>query len=88
LTGRWDGAQLFVLPQAVDLFAYDTTKIVECDPKLEQHYQAMESRWEPDAPWPDLPPANPESRSKHALTLNARAQIARVMGVDLVAVMG
>ena len=30
----------------------------------------------------------PDSRSKHALTLNARAQIARVIGVDLVAVMG
>jgi transposase len=88
LTGTWDDAQLFVLQQAVDLFDYYTTKVVECDTKLEQQYKAMESRWEPDAPLPDLPAAKPESRSKNALTFNARAQIARVIGVDLVAVMG
>jgi transposase len=88
LTGTWDDAQLFVLHQAVDLFDYFTTKIVECDTKLEQQYKAMESRWEPDAPLPDLPPAKPESKSKNALTFNARAQIARVIGSDLVAVMG
>src|SRR3954451_3659950 len=88
LTGTWDDAQLFVLQQAVDLFDYYTTKIVVCDTKLEQQYQAMESRWEPDAPLPDLPPAKPDSKSKNALPFNARAQIARVIGVDLVAVMG
>jgi transposase len=48
----------------------------------------MQSRWEPDAPLPDLPPAKPDSKSKNALTFNARAQMARVIGVDLVAVMG
>jgi hypothetical protein len=37
---------------------------------------------------PDLPPAKKDSRSKNALSFNARAQIARVVGVDLVAVMG
>ena len=88
LTGTWDDAQLFVLQQAVDLFDYYTTKIAECDTKLEQQYQTMESRGEPNAPLPDLPPAKPESKSKNALTFNARAQIARVIGVDLVAVMG
>jgi transposase len=88
LTGTWDDAQLFVLPQAVDRFDYYTTKLIECDTKLEQQYQAMESRGEPDAPLPDLPPAKLDSKSKHALTFNARAPIARVIGVDLVAVMG
>jgi len=88
LTGTWDDAQLFVLHQAVDLFDYYTAKIAECDTKLEQQYQAMESRWERDAPLPELPPAKPDSKSKNALTFNARAQIARVIGVDLVAVMG
>jgi transposase len=48
----------------------------------------MESRWERDAPLPDLPPAKPDSKSKKAMTFHARAQIARVIGVDLVAVMG
>jgi transposase len=88
LTGTWDDAQLLVLQQAVDLFEYYTSKIVECDTKLEQQYKAMESRWEPDAPVPDLPPAKAESKSKNALTFNARAQIAGVIGVDLVAVIG
>jgi transposase len=88
LTGTWDDAHLFVLQQAVDLFDYYTTKIVACDTQLERQYQAMDSRWEVDAPLPDLPPAKPESKSKNALTFNARAQIARVIGVDLVAVMG
>ncbi len=55
---------------------------------LEQQYQTMESRWEPDAPLPDLPPAKPSSKSKNELSFNARSQMARVIGVDLVAVMG
>jgi transposase len=88
LTGRWDEAQLFVLKQAVALFDYYTIKIGECDIEVEQHYKSMESRWQPEAPLPDLPPAKADSKSKNALTFNARAQIARVIGVDLVAVMG
>ncbi len=88
LTGTWDDAQLFILTQSVDVFDYYTTKLIACDAQLEQQYQAMESRWEPDAPLPDLPPAKGESKSKNAMAFNARAQIARVIGVDLVAVMG
>jgi hypothetical protein len=88
LTGTWDDAQLFVLEQALEIFDYYSIKIAACDAKLEQQYQAMESGAEKDAPLPDLPPAKPDSKSKNALTFNARAQIARVIGVDLVAVMG
>jgi transposase len=69
------------------VFDYYTTKIVESDAQLEQQYQAMESRWAKDAPLPDLPPAKGESKSKNAMTFNARAQMARVIGVDLVAAM-
>src|SRR4029453_4839912 len=88
LSGKWDDAQLFILKKSVDLFDYFTTKIVDCDRQMEQHYQAMESRHEKDAPLPDLPPAKGESKSKNAMSFNARAQIARVIGVDLVAAMG
>ena len=88
LTGTWDDTQIFILTQSVDLFDYYTTKIEACDAHLEQQYQAMQSRWEKDAPLPDLPPAKGESKSKNAMTFNARAQIARVIGVDLVSVMG
>ncbi|MDP9314020.1 MAG: IS110 family transposase [Chloroflexota bacterium] len=88
LTGTWDDAQLFILKQSVELFDYYTTKLIDCDTQLEQQYQAMESRWEKDAPLPDLPPAKGESKSKNAMTFNARAHMARVLGVDLVAAMG
>jgi hypothetical protein len=77
VTGTWDDAQFFVLQQAVALFDYYTTKITECDTKLEQQYQAMEARCEKDAPLPDLPPAKPDSKSKNALRFNARAERAR-----------
>src|SRR5215212_678017 len=88
LTGKWDDAQLFILKQSVELFDYYTSKMSECDAQLERQYQAMESRSEKDAPLPDLPPAKGDSNSKNAMSFNARAQIARVIGVDLVAVMG
>ncbi len=88
LTGTWDEAQLFVLQQSLDLFDYYTGKIADCDTHLEQYYQRMESRGEPDAPMPDLPPSKPNSKSKNDVAFNARAHIARVVRVDLVAVMG
>ena len=88
MTGTWDDAQIFILTQSVELFDYYSTKIAVCDGQLEQQYQAMESRWEKDAALPDLPPAKSDSKSKNAMTFNARAHIARVIGVDLVAVMG
>src|SRR6266545_5059214 len=68
LTGTWDDAQIFILTQSVELFDYYSTKIAVCDGQLEQQYQAMESRWEKDAPLPDLPPAKGESKSKNAMS--------------------
>jgi len=88
LTGRWQAAQLFILRQSLEVFDYFTTKIAECDREIEQQYQAMESRWRVDAPLPDVPPAKPESKSKNEPSFNVRAQVARIIGVDLVAVMG
>lgn len=38
---------------------------------------------EKDAPLPDLPPAKGDSNSKNAMSFNARAHIARLIGVDL-----
>src|SRR6266542_5706758 len=48
----------------------------------------MESRHAPDAPLPDVPAAKGKSKSKNGPRFNARAQSARILGVDLVAVMG
>ncbi|HEY0603424.1 MAG TPA: transposase, partial [Herpetosiphonaceae bacterium] len=52
------------------------------------YLQAMESRGAPAASLPDLPPAKRDSHSKNGPTFNARAHYARILGVDLVAVMG
>ena len=49
----------------------------------------MDSRTgDPDAPLPDLPRAKADSKTKNAPPPQTRAQYARIIGVDLVAVMG
>lgn len=88
LTGTWQEAALFVLQQALDFFDYYTAKLAACDAELERQYQTMESRAQPNAPLPDLPRAKPGSKSKNEPNFNVRAQMARILGVDLVAVMG
>jgi transposase len=88
LTGTWQAEQLFILKHALELFDYYTTKLNECDVELERVLAAMESRGEPDAPLPALPPAKKDSKSKNKPNFNARAQLARIIGVDLVAVTG
>lgn len=88
LTGNWQEAPLFILQQALEFFDYYTAKLADCDAELERQYQAMESRGEPNAPLPDLPRAKPGSKSKNEPNFNVRAQMARILGVDLVAVMG
>jgi len=88
LTGNWQAAPLFILQQALELFDYYTEKLAACDREMERQYQAMESRWMADAALPDLPKAKPDSKSKNEPNFNVRAQVARIIGVDLVAVMG
>lgn len=50
--------------------------------------EEMEGRVTPDAPVPDLPSAKPDSKTKNAPHPQTRAQFARLLEVDLVAVMG
>jgi transposase len=88
LTGTWQQAQLFILKQALELFDFYTAQLDACDREMERMYQAIESRGEPNAPVPDLPRAKPGSKSKNEPNFNVRAQLARIVGVDLVAVMG
>lgn len=88
LTGSWRDEQLFILEQALALFDDYSAKVAACDQRLERALQQMESRGSPDAPLPDLPAAKPTSRSRNQPSFNARAQLARIVGVDLVAVTG
>jgi transposase len=89
LTGTWKDELLFVLQQALVIYDVYTAQIAVCDGQIEQYLQRMEARsGDPYAPLPDLPPAKVDSKSKNAPSFNARAHYARLLGVDLVAVMG
>lgn len=89
LSGTWKEEQLFVLQQALVLFDVYSAQIEVCDNEIERYLQAMESRsGDPTAPLPDLPPAKADSKTKNAPPPLTRAQYARIVGVDLVAVMG
>jgi transposase len=88
LTGRWQDEQLFILRQALALFDHYSERIVACDQELERMLAAMESRSEPNAALPDLPPVKGKSKTKNAPAASTRAQVARIVGVDLVGVSG
>ncbi len=88
LAGTWKPEQVFILQQALTLYEVYTGQIGACDTQIEQYLLAMESRGTPDAPLPTLPPAKGDSNSKNGPAFNARAHYARILGVDLVAVMG
>lgn len=89
LTGTWKDELLFVLTQALTLYDVYTAQVAVCDSELERYLGQLEARsGEPHAPLPDLPAAKADSHSKNAPGFNARAHYARLLGVDLVAVMG
>jgi transposase len=89
LTGTWKAEQLFVLQQALTIYEVYTAQIALCDGQIEHYLQAMEARsGDPDAPLPDLPAVKAKSKSKNRASFNVRAQFARILGVDLVAVTG
>jgi transposase len=89
LTGTWKDEQLFVLQQALMLYDAYTVQLAHCDNQIERTLDRMVSRTaNPDAPLPELPPVKGRSKRKNRPTFNARAQVARIVGVDLVAVTG
>ena len=89
LRGSWKEELLFVLRQALAIYDVYTAQIAACDGALEQYLQHMQAgSSDPDAPLPDLPPTKTDSHSKNAPAFNARAYYERLLGVDLVAVMG
>ena len=83
LRGTWKDELIFVLRQALVIYDVYTAQLGACDTQIEQYLQTMDSRsGDPHAPLPDLPPAKRDSRSNNAPTFNARAQYARLLGVD------
>jgi hypothetical protein len=88
LTGSWKEELVFVLTQALVIYDVYSAQIATCDAQIEQYLQQMASRHMPDAALPNLPAAKKKSKTKNAPASTTRAQYARIVGVDLVAVMG
>jgi transposase len=88
LTGSWKEELVFVLTQALVIYDIYSAQIAACDAQIEQYLQQMASRHMPDAALPNLPAAKKKSKTKNAPASTTRAQYARIVGVDLVAVMG
>ncbi len=88
LTGTWQSEHLFELQQNLQLVDYYTQILRECDVELERRFAAIKPRWDAPAELPKLPKAKRGSRSKNEPTYNARAELYRITGVDLVAIKG
>jgi transposase len=88
LTGSWRTEQLFILQQALELFDFYTHQIAACDAQIERQFAVMKPRFESDEPLGPLPCVKPGSKSKNQPRYDARAYLARITGVDLVAVTG
>jgi len=88
LTGAWKDELRFVMEQALVIYDVYTAQIAICDSQIAQYLERIESRGAMDAPLPDLPRAKAHSKTKNAPPAETRAQYARILGVDLVAVMG
>jgi transposase len=87
LTGNYRPEHVFALKQALALYDFYTAQIADCDAEMERQYAALQ----PIADAADLPPQTSRKRnshSKNAPQFDARTQLFRITGVDLVAVTG
>jgi transposase len=88
LTGTWRTEQWFILPQALEFFAFYTPQLAAGDAQIERQFAVMKPRFESDEPLSPLPRVKPGSKSKNQPRDDARAHLARITGGDLVAVTG
>ena len=90
LTGTWRDEHLFVLAQSLALFDFYTATITECDRRLDQQFSAMKPRFDLVGNPPPIPRARTKknSNSKNQPTYNVRAHLLRIVGVDLIDVIG
>ena len=89
LTGHYRAEHVFALKQALALYDAYTTQVAECDQQLEQQYQAIKPRFDPDDPDAPLGP-DPKfnSHSKNAPGFEVRRQLFQLTGIDLTQVDG
>jgi len=87
LTGNYRNEHLFALKQALALYDFYTTQVVECDAEIERQFTNLKPTHEGD-----LPPLDPhdkvDTHSKNAPNYDARTYLYHLAGVDLVAISG
>jgi transposase len=90
LTGNYRPEHLFALQQALVLYDAYTQAIRDCDAQLKQQYAQIAGPEQSDPPTelPPLPPAKRKAHCKNAPAFEARGEVYRLLGVDLVAVSG
>jgi transposase len=90
LTGTWRDEHVFVLAQSLDLYDFYTTKITECDHRLDQQFSSMKPRFdiEGEPPPPPTSRTKKNSNSKNQPAYNVRAHLVRLLGIDLVDIIG
>jgi transposase len=90
LTGTWRAEHLFVLAQSLDLYDFYTAKMLECDRRIDEQFSAMKPRFELVGEPPVAPKARTKkhSNSKNQPTYNVRAHLLRLLGVDLIDIIG
>jgi hypothetical protein len=87
LTGNYRAEHVFALKQALALYDFYTTQVVECDGELERYISTLVP--ETSQQLPPLPPSTKrDSNSKNAPAYDARTLLYQVTGVDLVAITG
>jgi hypothetical protein len=88
LIGSWRTEQLFIPQQALALFDCYTPPLAACEAQIERQFAVMKPRFESDAPLGPFPRVKPGSTSKNPPRYAARAYLACITGVELVAVTG
>jgi hypothetical protein len=90
LTGTWRDEHLFVLAQSLELYDDYTAKIAACDRRIDQQFSSMKPRFDVEGEPPTPPTARTKkhSNSKNQPAYNVRAHLVRILGVDLVDIIG
>ncbi len=87
LTGNYRAEHVFALKQALALYDFYTTQVMECDQELERYITSLVP--ESAQQLPPLPPSSKkDSNSKNAPAYDARTLLYKLTGVDLVAITG
>jgi len=87
LTGHYRKEHLFVLKQALEMFASFSQRLQECDQEIERLLEEIKPELPDD--FPPLPPdPKPNSHCKNAPSYDARALLYPLAGVDMMAIPG